>query len=361
MKHDLLFQVDFTSPTGRLTNTDLGFENNSVQINNVNQSNRISISPLNYPRSATTNQDGSQYKNYFYRIVSGLNVNNARLITQDNFSDNTAPGTSELKSQLPINLISQGDDTYQIVDIDFNRNRISIMKNYGRDTINTNIRELTALSIEGTDGRVREVQLSSPTRETFNNLPVVTYRSSVIVNYFRPVFNSAIRRYLANLNGVELPRFTAFIRYINSSRDNLFNLLSTTLNRLRFILTAGTQSVTPEDTIQDLLESKSQAFPHIRLNNILYNTEENRLYLVLARGENSPVPDKNYFSSVKINNRSFNFSSSRYNAYNNPSTSPYGIKGAEYSWSYSSNLLGTAQTIPIEFKKSGDKCYKCNK
>ena len=344
---------DFTSPTGRLTNSDLGFENNSVQINNVNQSNSISISPLNYPSSSTTNQDGSQYKNYFYRIVSGLNVNNARLITQDNFSDNTAPGTSELKSQLPINLETQGTDTYQIVDIDFNRNRISIMKNYGRDTINTNIRELTALSIEGTDGRVREVQLSSPTRGTFNNLPVVKYRSSVIVNYFRPVFNSSIRRYLANLNGVELPRFTAFIRYMNSSRDTLFNLLSTTLNRLRFILTAGTQSVTPDEATQDLLEDVNKSFPHVRLTHILYNTEENRIYLVLARSENSPVPDKRYFSSVKINRRSFNFSSSRYNAYTNPETSPYGSKVAEYSWSYPTNLLGTEQTIPIQFRKSG--------
>ena len=104
---------------------------------------------------------------------------------------------------------------------------------------------------------------------------------------------------------------------------------------------------------QNLLENVDQGFPHVRLNNILYNTNQRRLYLVLARGENSPIPDKTYFDSVSIRGRVFRFNVSRYTTYSNANTSPYGVKSAEYSWPYSSNLLGTAQTIPIQFKKSG--------
>ena len=199
-----------------------------------------------------------------------------------------------------------------------------------------------------------EYPLSLGRSSRFNNIQVYYYRNEDLVNLFRPVFSNTITRVLSIFNGVSLPTIRNFIDNRLLSIGVIRNLFTSQTKQLKFFIASGQVLSTETETNQnqDLLESKSQAFPHIRLNNILYNTEQNRLYLILSRGENSPVPDKNYFSSVKINNRSFNFGSSRYNAYNNPSTSPYGIKGAEYSWSYGTNLL-TAGTIPIEFKKSG--------
>ena len=348
-----LLETDFTSPTGKVTNSELGFANNTIDINNVRQTGTLLATPT--PASHTTtshlNTNGTRQKNYYYNLTGALRVDNIPLITNNNFNNDTQSGTTELKQRLPIYLPSINNNTYQIVDVNFVTNEIAIQKNEG-ETIRSN--ELSVLGIENASGVVTEYPLSLGRSSRFNNIQVYYYRNEELVNLFRPVFSNTITRVLSIFNGVSLPTIRNFIDNRLLSIGVIRNLFTSQTKQLKFFIASGQVLSTETETNQnqDLLESKSQAFPHIRLNNILYNTEQNRLYLILSRGENSPVPDKNYFSSVKINNRSFNFGSSRYNAYNNPSTSPYGIKGAEYSWSYGTNLL-TAGTIPIEFKKSG--------
>ena len=355
-----LLQTDWTTPTNKVTNNDLGFAsgNNTISINGVRQTGNLSQSPtaISVPTRGQLNTDGTVFRNFFYTLFSNINLNNIPLISSINAQNQTAPGTNELTQYLPITLQSDGSNTYEIVRIDFANNDIYIQKNLGSSVISAT--EITALLVAGTTGDLREISIGGTAGSrpgTYNSVPVRIYRSEDLADFFRPMFSQNLAGELINFNGVNIPSFSAFVIRLSSSVNSLRTLFSTTLRRLRFSISAGTQAVTQTETTQnqDLLDNVNKSFPHIRLNNILYNTEENRIYLVLARGENSPVPDKSYFSSVKINRRSFNFSSSRYNAYTNPETSPYGSKVAEYSWSYPTNLLGTAQTIPIQFRKSG--------
>ena len=350
---------DFTSPTGKVTPQDLGLADNSVSINNELQRNVNTsvITPVNNSVSPVIETGGQiGHKTYYYRILRALNLQGVPLLTQVNETSGTQPGTNELRTLFPVDIGSVGNNSYQIVNIDFTNNEVYISKNNGASGIED--RELLALSVEDEDGRVREIPLVPTTggvravlrHGTYNNLPVSIYENRQITNYFRPMFMQSISSHLITFNGVSVPLLTA-LALTGHTISQFRSLFSTQTRRLRFLIVGGVGS--EETTSQDLLDNVNKSFPHIRLNNILYNTEENRIYLVLARGENSPVPDKSYFSSVKINRRSFNFSSSRYNAYTNPETSPYGSKVAEYSWSYPTNLLGTEQTIPIQFRKSG--------
>ena len=310
--------------------------------------------PASHTTTSHLNTNGTRQKNYYYNLTGALRVDNAPLITDDNFSNDTQAGTTELKQHITYLFTKINNNTYQIVDVNFVTNEIAIQKNEG-ETIRSN--ELSNLGVENASGVVTEYPLGLGRSSRFNNIQVYYYRNEELVNLFRPVFSNAIRRVLSIFNGVSLPTIRHFIDNRLLNIGVIRNLFTSGTKQLKFFIASGqvlsTQTETETTQNQDLLDNVNKSFPHIRLNNILYNTEENRIYLVLARGENSPVPDKNYFSSVKINRRSFNFSSSRYNAYTNPETSPYGSKVAEYSWSYPTNLLGTEQTIPIQFRKSG--------
>ena len=101
-----LLETDFTSPTGKVTNSELGFANNTIDINNVRQTGTLLATPT--PASHTTtshlNTNGTRQKNYYYNLTGALRVDNIPLITNNNFNNDTQSGTTELKQRLPIYL-----------------------------------------------------------------------------------------------------------------------------------------------------------------------------------------------------------------------------------------------------------------
>ena len=348
---------DFTTPP-EITPQDLGIDDTSIKVNNVSLPNvRVSnaMTPTQIGGSSVVNTDeNTRSRILYYKVnTSSMRTNAIPLLASDNSSNDTPPGTTELQTQFPVSLSSGGDNSYDIVFIDFDTNEVYISKNDGKSGLATG--ELTAISVEKENGDIEEISFigSLQRRGSYDGKPVGIITSQALADYFRPTFKDDISAQLSRFNGVRLPLLIAWASRANLAISRVMDLLSSRIGNLRFLITASGQDVVRNrEQTQDLLE-EGVRLPNVHLNNILYDTAENRIIIILTRAEQSPVPDKNYFSSVNINNRSFSFGSSKYVAYNDANSSPYGVKGAEYSWRSPVNIIQGLNNIPIEFKKSG--------
>ena len=358
-----LLNSDFSNQTGIVRKADLGISGSSIIVNGIRLSGSIpdSLSTLSVPRGSI--QTISTYdvinnltyilgafKAFYYVVASGINVGSLPMISRNNLENNTSPASTELRQSLPINLPTiSGTNSYSIISIDFARNYIYITKNNGTAYITGN--ELRSIGIVRGTGSVREVNLGSGSRTTLGGLRVNRYVSSAIADLFKPSFQRTIRG--RRINGVVIPNFSSFLTYSSRSIQNVINVFRTLPKSLRFLSSIrDVRSPTTRRIFKNLFENADETFPHIQLNDLLYRNGQ--IKLVITRGtENAPVPSKDYFDSVLINNRSFNFKDSTYEAYNDPDSSPYNVKASEYSWNYATNILDS-NIIPISLKKSGN-------
>ena len=202
-----LRQTDWARPVS-ISRNDLGLADSTIDINNIRQSGNLSSTPAptNVPNQGQLNTDGSVYRNFYYRLSGTLRLSSAFLMSAFNVSNATSPGTNELKRFLPIPLGTDNDNYYDIVNIDFNENEIYIRKNRGESVIGS--REIEAVLIGGSTGRLREVSMRSSRASSYNSEPVRIYESNIITSYFRPMFTST--RGLSSINGVRLPTFSSF-------------------------------------------------------------------------------------------------------------------------------------------------------
>ena len=100
-----------------------------------------------------------------------------------------------------------------------------------------------------------------------------------------------------------------------------------------------------EETLAFDIESDGDNdFPSVVVNDLKY--EDSKLKLILGRNsENAPIPDKNYFNSMKIQSKNYNFASSSYSSDNN-------TRLATYEWS-GANPFPDSENFSLEFRKAG--------
>ncbi len=129
-------------------------------------------------------------------------------------------------------------------------------------------------------------------------------------------------------------------RFIKSTGDFAFEILN--------------ESSVDETIISEL---NDREFPFVNINDITYNDATNKLILTLDRSSDcAPVPNKEFFDSIRINNRTFNFQSSSYIAFRDAEdeNNPYQKRVAEYQWSTNLNPASSCGvSYPIVFRKDG--------
>ena len=211
----------------------------------------------------------------------------------------------------------------------------------------------------GTDNLVQLWQRSDGANVTASNLSGLTYRmlradgsirteevisSSRGNHVFNGVTYQSFSSNLTNLLTFVYPNFTDFGDTLNivDAREKLY---SDAVNVA--IDFSGATAGEEEQTIGFQFDS-IDAFPDVTID-LAYLENTNQLRLILNRNnEFAPIPDKAFFDSMTINNRTFNFSGSSY-------SSDEDTGNATYLFSSSTPPISdTAETFDITFTKSGE-------
>ena len=160
-----------------------------------------------------------------------------------------------------------------------------------------------------------------------------------------------IRTYSSNLRNKYIFDYYSFDDFRRTSVNKHLTRTNATTKAINYDLRFTSElpvdpsSEEAEETLAFDIESDGDNdFPSVVVNDLKY--EDSKLKLILGRNsENAPIPDKNYFNSMKIQSRNYNFGSSSYSSDNV-------TRLATYEWS-GSNPFPDSETFSLEFRKAG--------
>ena len=353
--YKILDNTNFITPT--LNKTDLGIANteNKIKVNGQEVSD-ISISLQMLSGSSTTpNPDGNGiYRNVLFKLnQTSFNLNSTKLLT-----NNTRIGQSAedaFKSRvLPINIPTKANVSYNVVDIIFDGilgvidSGLYLQKSDGSLIEN---REIGNIIYKVNNGAPRTIGFRGSGTRTLPNGEVATvFRSNTILRLFQ---NRFPEQSAPLISGLIVPDIAEWLRLESLySNHETIRRLTTVKKTLAFSFPAvvDTSQDIEEERI-NLLRSINDRFPFVSVEDLYY--QSGRMFFVLSRIKEAPIPPKEFFNYVRLNNRLLNFLSSRYKAFDiGDADNIYNKRVAEYSWS-ASNFLQNLTNIPIELIKNG--------